>query len=326
MESEDLGIIEIEDRRYVPFKLYTQIKRETFDTPENRFAKSFLRELIKWVKIILERRPFEERLGKEVLRDIEDFGNILQYYDNSDIFQEVSDSYSIPYRSQVLYKREGYRELFNLWKDFRSYHPFIDFISQVISHRDLPSLYEVWCLFKLLESIMNLYKEKPNYSIEYRGGGSLKIDVYGEADLENPIDKMTLEYQREFSKPRSYSLTFKPDYSLYISSDGVDRLVGVFDAKFKFELPPEDIKGEDEYELDVKRIDIHKMHTYRDALRIDFAIVIYPGEKSKLYWASSKDKKVEENKFENFDKALRDILENNFEGVGYLPLKPSIDV
>lgn len=127
----------------------------------------------------------------------------------------------------------------------------------------------------------------------------------------------------------SWSLPMRPDYTIALRPDGVDidtarrnDLVTYvhFDAKYKVdeyellrtqmkeplpsELYPEDESTQARMARDVKRVDILKMHAYRDAIyHTGGAYVLYPGEKGNNY------------------PQYHEILP----GLGAFPLSPSID-
>ena len=104
------------------------------------------------------------------------------------------------------------------------------------------------------------------------------------------------------SQYRSYSLAFKPDYTLRVKINGKVNYVH-FDAKYRSEL--EIIEDYDKIELDVdeeiekrdlleekdrlfKDGDIYKMHTYKDSiLMTEGAYVLYPGNKTKQFFESN---------------------------------------
>lgn len=125
-----------------------------------------------------------------------------------------------------------------------------------------------------------------------------------------------LYFNKKFGK-LSYSIPLRPDYSLFAG----DKLIGVFDAKFKlevvelenFERTEKELEEEFSYETWARIEDIYKMHTYRDALQCDFAAALYPGSKS-VFWG------VDGEKIENL--GIRDILPDVKKGIGYISFNP----
>jgi len=79
------------------------------------------------------------------------------------------------------------------------------------------------------------------------------------------------------------------------------------------------------YETWVKLEDIYKIHTYRDALKAKFAVVLYPGSRSKMYLARIDKEKTRNQDFVNLPVRKRILMElvlNLVEGVGYLSFAP----
>ena len=98
-------------------------------------------------------------------------------------------------------------------------------------------------------------------------------------------------------------MPFRPDLVLRQG----DRLVAVFDAKFRASKP-----SASDDESDPKRADIDKMHAYRDALGVPCAIVLYPGTET-WFFAHSGDTQPPLT----FGAVL-----NGWSGVGAIPLRP----
>ena len=100
--------------------------------------------------------------------------------------------------------------------------------------------------------------------------------------------------------------------------------MGIFDAKFKFNyklIEQENDNKVNEEILAAKRADIYKMHTYRDVLQANFAIILYPGNKNKFFSLDAQEPEIETNDPEN---AIKYLLEENLKGVGYIALTPKV--
>ncbi|MCD6524097.1 MAG: hypothetical protein J7K48_03755, partial [Thermococcus sp.] len=62
--------------------------------------------------------------------------------------------------------------------------------------------------------------------------------------------------------------------------------------------------------------DIYKMHTYRDALGCNFAVVLYPGQRSVFF-------DIDKGKLSgSFD--FSSLLSRDLKGVGYIRLVPEV--
>ena len=223
----------------------------------------------------------------------------------------------VPFNSQILQKKEGYREIFQyfLMLEF-SFRLSWDEVNNQFKgfEKKLSELYEYWCYFKILKVLNDLsinkidfedvfIINKDNWSIGIKRGirsrKVFKLNLYGH-DI-----KIELFYNLKFSdnsQYRSYSLAFKPDYTLLVTI-GEDTHYIHFDAKYRSELEignfysnvsssNEDIDRRDdleEKEYVFKDGDIYKMHTYKDSiLRTEGAYVLYPGSKTKRFYESKR--------------------------------------
>ena len=106
---------------------------------------------------------------------------------------------------------------------------------------------------------------------------------------------------------KSYSLPFKPDYTLLIEIDSNQYFIH-FDAKYRSEgqvlsfyeqIGTEELTENEEHEIEekvekrdneeeaykkFKYGDLYKMHTYKDAiLKTEGAYVLYPGDDKKIF-------------------------------------------
>ena len=182
--------------------------------------------------------------------------------------------------------------------------------------KKLSELYEYLCYFQLVKvlnelSIVKIDFEdvfiinKDNWSIGIKKGIQsakyFKLNLYG-YDIE-----MELFYNLRFSdnsKYRSYSLPFKPDYTLLVKINESINYVH-FDAKYRSELEIikdfDKIGVEDNLDAEINKRDyieeksklfkdgdIYKMHTYKDSiLDTEGAYVLYPGDVTKRFYESN---------------------------------------
>ncbi|ASI99953.1 hypothetical protein A3L02_07435 [Thermococcus celer Vu 13 = JCM 8558] len=297
---------------HVPTRVLSSRKYESFDTPENRFAKYFLETLITWAE-----RVIESFGGKIDLSPVKETLEELEFIRSHSLWGEVGEMEFFPYTSQTLLKGDGYRELLQLYREFTAYSPFFDNLWRAVENKDIATLYEYWAFFKLANELGEILRN-PKLHIDVTLEGRLSQGAKAYASFRRG---WRLYYNRKFVKD-SYSVSVRPDFSLV--KDG--EVVGVFDAKFKLDFPdPEKFAEEDEametspsLETWAKLEDIYKMHTYRDALKAKFAVVVYPGRRSVFF-------KVNREKKEPW--ALEDLISGGgvkIEGVGYIRLVPGV--
>jgi len=318
----ELAVVVVDGKGYAPTKVLQRNKYETFDTLENRFAKHFLAELIGWCERIFEK--LANMIDEENKKEISELYATLEYFWNDPIFSDVGELTMFPYTSQVLLKREGYRDLLELWREFKAYSPFFGELERAIANKDIAKLYEYWCFFRLIEELENIFGKCELKTAVDPTGELSEGNVY--AEFENGWRL----YYNKLLRDESYSVPLRPDFSLFDRNG----LVGVFDAKFKLDVVNVDKFAEEDKEIVykpniqtwAKLEDIYKMHTYRDALKAKFAVVLYPIELNPIELKKDKRKrglffKVDDGK-DYFD--LDDLLDKKLEGIGYLGFKPEL--
>lgn len=295
---------------YIPHEI-DQIKHEdVIDIPENRFFKYFL-ELIQELVEKLLASSKEGYINDKLLS----FRDEIGYFLSAKFFNHISTMDYVPFNSQILQKKEGYREIFHyfLMLEFSFRLSWNEVSSQFKGfEKKLSELYEYWCYFKLLKVLNDLSVRKisfedvfeinkDNWSIGIKKGvRSLKRFKLFLHDYEIDIK---LFYNLRFSDNshyRSYSLAFKPDYTLLVTIGEFEHYIH-FDAKYRSELEivdfyskietakdlDEEIEKRDsleEKEYVFKDGDIYKMHTYKDSiLKTEGSYVLYPGSKTKRF-------------------------------------------
>ncbi|WP_297063390.1 DUF2357 domain-containing protein [Thermococcus sp.] len=309
---------------YTPTRVLGYRKYESFDTPENRFAKYFLNLLIEWSERVLE------AFGGERDADIERIQELLgelEFIRSNGLWEDIGEMTFFPYTSQTLLKGDGYRELLELYREFTSHLPFFEELQRAIDNKDIAKLYEYWAFFRLVDELGEILGKK-ELKIHVLPAGELseKGNVYAEFD-----NGWRLYYNKRLTPRRwSYSVTLRPDFSLFNGnpSKKSTELIGVFDAKFKLEVvdEPKEIEKFDEetetaektgnYGTWAKLEDVYKMHTYRDALGGRFAVVVYPGKKSLFF-------DVKEGRVKKY--TLDEVLIGELSGVGYLRFVPEVE-
>lgn len=310
-----------EMNNFIPLKIEQEYCEETIDTPENRLLKALLEGLDQLTSCVQEEAKsgyIQDRLSV--------FISIVQDYLSDGWISEVGILRSIPSNSQVLQKKEGYREIFQYYLNFEfafriEWSEMHDLLKGY--NRRLSEMYEYWCYIKLINVIEKITGHRVNIEDLFEKGkkdwtfklrrGNRSIQKF-RFDFEGKRIYMELMYNKRFSrktKRPSYSLPFKPDYTVYLKIGERESYVH-FDAKYRSEVDvldfykkiggeplkevsdPEEqeeennlIKqrdGEEEKLRKFKDGDIYKMHTYKDAiLRSEGAYIFYPGDRQALF-------------------------------------------
>lgn len=323
---------------YVPIAIVQQCNKENIDTPENRLVKAFLHsldalivELKRATRHLNEIKPGMGYIDNKLI----DYYQILHEYISEDWFADVGQLEYIPSNSQVLQKREGYREIFQFFLNFEfAFRLHWGEVEDNIKgyNQKLSQLYEYWCFFKIVKAISKITNQQTffedlfettdnKWTIQLKRGKDSKINFT--PNIDGKKVSLCVMYNRLFSqhtKNRSYSLPFKPDYTIYIKYGERESFIH-FDAKYRsegeilefyekigtyrdkttssdsIEIKDTEQKTTEEEkladDLDVeeqicrsyKAGDIYKMHTYRDAiLRTEGAYILYPGDKNKIFF------------------------------------------
>ncbi len=283
-----------------PRELVVEEKQQSVDTPENRFVKHFLGVLLHKVRV------FQKTLGttpggalnQELSLEMQDLERRLRRFAQAALWRDIGQMRFFPASSQVLQRREGYRELFRLHAllSLRTQCRFTlpDF-ARILETKDTPTLYEYWAFFVVKDALdaracqHSLHIVHSDDQCERSMSHELVLGYEGD---------LRLCFNRTFFAPgQSYSHPLRPDITI---EQGSRRLI--LDAKFKGAGSGfYGVEAEDGTIQRWREEDIDKMHAYRDAIAgVQGAFILYPG----------------------LETALFDPPDQSFPGVGALALRP----
>jgi len=272
---------------YVPEKITSHASEDTYDNPENRFIKYFLNQLHDLIEEMLNYVKAENIEGYPV-EQLKLYKNLIFEFIMDRWLDDIGDLDYFPSNSQILQKKEGYRDILNYFIIFElSFSPKFQALDDLIKgyQKKLSELYEYWCYLQLFNILKKLENSKPNYNQLFNfKKKEWQVNIkYGEKSSQNFLLEIKdtkysvdLIYNRTFdldTKPnRCYSLPLRPDYTLRIHADKGIYLVHL-DAKYKCDINTSFINE-----------DIYKMHTYKDAIENTIgAYVLYPGREMKIF-------------------------------------------
>ncbi|UTI43283.1 DUF2357 domain-containing protein [Niallia sp. RD1] len=318
LDLKPKGILDKKFNGYTPERIVTTEKNETNDTPENRYIKAFLEELHFIIQKLHKTLEQNTNMGNpkkifllyelEVRKWLDIIENYLSLYE----FRGIGRMNFFPSNSQVLQNRAGYQDVLLLDLRLQSgmqlnWNPLMA-VTNDIYVKPVYELYEVWCFF-ILRNILrellgseiktiNLFTNDSKVNFNLRKGSASGLV------FQKGKTMLTLYYNKEFSRhtkgEKSYSLSFRPDFTFQFSNEGKDypNYLIHFDAKYK-------IDNLNDLESEIKsskKEDIIKMHAYKDGILNTLgAYVLYPG-----------------NEFRNFQVG-NDIIP----GIGAVPLAPN---
>jgi hypothetical protein len=289
---DDDGLpLAIDDRRVVV----------SYDTPENRLVRAVCDQ----VRLRLHRlRAVGGALGAEVCAELDD---VFQRFDRpvraAAFLNYVSKLQGGPGRPSMVTMRDPrYRAVHRIWQDLtRQLLVTLDEPGLDVPLRNVPLLYERWVTLIAVDALLQAAEAagwaiRSQRLIQRQPDGiyvRLLRDGVSVLELRNPRSgaSASLVPQRAFAADigvsRSASLRQVPDLTLEVDhGDGGQPRLLLLDPKYKLD-------GEfgDEAEVTPKKIDIDKMHAYRDAIVhgpereriVNFAAIVYPGPECRYH-------------------------------------------
>lgn len=285
-------------------------KNETTDVVENRFIKYVLETFLQFSLVVIRHPKAGDRLVREALST----ADLLERYLSLPIFKDVSQLDILPLNSPVLQRKEGYREILQAYLMFDMAACLVWKGGEDVYHggkRDVAILYEYWLFFQLLDLIEDVFGIKPqsiDHLIEVQTYDTLELTlkrgvlkmVNGTFDAHHRKFHLEFCYNRTFNREGEYPSAgswtgnLRPDYTLSIWPESLtqnqaekrEMIIHLhFDAKYKIEnfkalLTERNFNEEKDEEAKgrFKRVDLLKMHAYKDAIRRTAgAYILYPG-------------------------------------------------
>ena len=256
----------------IPSKIISTKKVETLDTPENRFIKYALKELMKFstdcLNVFLNQKY--DRAEIEAKAIISNLENHL----NHPFFKEIAEPESLKLNSPILQRKSGYREILNVWLKFALAAKLIwsggDDVYNA-GKRDIAVLYEYWLFFTLYDLVKDKFRidkhqfdDKPydHLIVPTNDGLNVMVKSGKHTALEGIFDSGNRKLQVKFSYNRTFSggteyinganqklagswtKTLRPDYTLSVwpaefseeYAEEKELIVHIhFDSKYKVE-------------------------------------------------------------------------------------------
>jgi predicted component of viral defense system (DUF524 family) len=285
--------------KYFPTKAIMKTNKFSYDTNENRFVKY----LIKYIENIAFRLNFLKGVPENIQIEKDKVLSFCKTMLNQPFFKEIKEINSIPMDSTVLQKRSGYRELLThfIKSRFGIKYFFEKFEkdSLTIGLKPISDLYEYWVFYKIAGAFLGNDNVLEQSVMENEGL------LYGTCLKKGPIE-VYYNLTESRAKNTSYSVSLRPDITVVIKK-GDKHIKIAFDAKYKVQRT-----SEEAINRYIKAEDIHKMHTYLDAIKhCEFAVAVYPG--TEFYFYEKKEGRPINRCIETIE-----VLK----GVGAIPLVP----
>ena len=292
----------------LPIQVIDSRVERSFDVYENRLLKFFLQRLVSKLEVLIRTlgKINKPELLDEAIRSLEQIRLVRRmapFLDQVRDVPNVLDSVSM-----VFLKHPYYRAVLNRYIEFKkSFNVTIDEPALDTPITDLPTLYQSWSTLIVIDTLISV-------------GSDLGFRVESETLFRNEVDdfciklipngqealvlirdddqaRISLTPEANYGnigKYQSVSFSQVPDIAITIERSGFPPKIILFDPKYK--LDSEEISDEDETSSDTdigsvevrgkpKKIDIDKMHTYRDSIRtasgemvVEYAGILYPGD------------------------------------------------
>ena len=250
-------------KNYIPLEVLETTFAETLDIPENRFVKFFLEQVY---DLILKLRESYKNKGY-IKNRLDFFHEQISDFLSDQWLKDVGVLTSIPMNSQILQKKEGYRDVYYFYLNFEfafrfNWEDLED--SLTASEKRMSQLYEYWCFFRLLNALRNVANLKTDindlvellddgWRIKLKRGkkSKIKFSFLGHEKNEHSFE---LYYNRGFTsrgkiENRSYSLPFRPDYTIVYYSTSNKPSYLHFDAKYRSQKELEDFRFGEKFEI-----------------------------------------------------------------------------
>lgn len=245
-------------------------KKLSVDTPENRFIKFVLQSLnrkLKKIKVSAELLdPKEKILSQHFFEKLSSWRKPLQKSLGTHFFKDIGSFKGLNSDSLVLQQKTGYSKVYRAWQQMKLY---LDLFGKdgSVSVRSIADLYEVWCYLQVIKLVKDLgFEEKAHtlpklerkgLKVGFRDGlGASKIFKKGDVVIKVAHEPRISRDSKEY---KAWTSEQKPDIFLEVSIAKKERLVWVFDAKYRVDS---EVSGLDRVPSDA----LNQMHRYHDAL------------------------------------------------------------
>jgi len=248
---------------FTPTEFATKELVSTINTPENRYVKYFLEELLLITQRLAQR--FRQKGKLAASHEVDGWVSQLEEMLSSRAWSEIGEFRHFPSNSQVLHKRRGYREiyLFDLALRGRvslSWPRADEFADGLLGDiRPVSELYEYWCFFTLMASLNEICGVSPleestlvkitddRLQVSLKRGKQSRLP-YTYIAKDGRSVPLNLYYNHSFPRPtapepdwkNSYTAEFTPDFSIEIVLDYPDgsakRHWLHFDSKYRLYL------------------------------------------------------------------------------------------
>ena len=322
---------ELAEHRQEPAHLYrVEEQVQTNDTPENRFLKFSLAQIIDKYEALKKQIESVKGASEAMKSEMQAVSITLKRLQSNPFFRTIGRFKGLTQESLVLQKASGYSQVYRTWNLLRRAYSLNDGIYK-LQTKDIATLYEIWCFIEV-SHIVKGQLQLNDEDIDHRnrmemnglftwelGKGEhsrilFKKDnvelaelVYNPKSTENDNDSTGIKELVTKTVPQ------KPDIVLRLTKNDLQegmKLTYLFDAKYRIggkvkgvDVPPDDA--------------INQMHRYRDAIYYkDYSSDTLKKEVIGGYILFPGDGEPTEVEVSNFYKSIAEV------NIGAFPLRP----
>lgn len=271
---------ELAEHRNEPAYLYRVEQRvHTNDTPENRFLKFALNEIIKKYDILKQRIERIQNASVSLQSDMKVTLETLIHLQRNPFFRTVGLFKGFTQESQVLQQATGYSQVYRTWNLLHRGYSLYDGMYR-LQTKDIATLYEIWCFIEvshIVKEQLNLNDENVEQRNRMEMNGVFTWELGKGEHSRILFKKDNVELAELVYNPKNTSyengnvgmrnlvvptVPQKPDIVLQLTKNDLTegmKFTYLFDAKYRIEgkqggvdVPPDDT--------------INQMHRYRDAI------------------------------------------------------------
>lgn len=275
----------------------------TFDVYENRLVRLFLHQVE--IRLAMVSRAVGNSASDAHLREsLQDLAaSLMRAKRRAKFLRDVSLLTELPTcATMVLLNTPAYRSAFQGFLEFhKSYAVRIDEPRLDSPLENVPALYQLWGTMAVIQIVLECaaaagYRVKKHDLVRRDAGGLLfrflpdgePAVVLVHPDSQTVVRLIPERTYRKSGALQSISFQQRPDIALEIESPQGETRILLFDPKYKLRSEEATVPSEDVDEGQLlgtpKKVDIDKMHAYRDAIRnsdlrraVCYAAILYPG-------------------------------------------------
>lgn len=260
LQHHQEGILNIDNKKYMPVKVIEKKNNITFDIYENQYVKHIIKMILHRIRVVKQNISSiykEENYYYETLNKFESkFNNHLKGF-----FKDISDINSKQNITLSFKMSQGYRDIFFYFMMLKKGLDITEGLYK-ITPKKIWSLYEIWCYLKIHRILNNLgFTTIHNGIIETTDNGislSLATNKTSKITYSNLSGKnLELWYNKNYSYLPTTSQ--RPDTVLCLRNMDKNDRIYIFDAKYRLKVDSENGIGPMEEDINV-------MHRYRDAI------------------------------------------------------------